>query len=407
MLILGFSLGLVCAMLPVFTFPALLPGFKQEWGLNSTEAGWISGIYFAGYALSVVLLTSLTDLIDARRVCQFSALIGVLGALGFALGASGFWSAMFFRCIGGISMAGTYMPGLKALTDRLDGPIITRATAFYTSSAPFGFAISFLIAGEVSASSGWQTAFGVASFGGIITFLIVTFLITPKTSPAKTSGRIFFDPRQVLRNRETLGYIICYFVHSYELFGFRAWMVAFLVFAAQQNGQNGINPTLLTALIVFLGLPASVCGNELSLRFGRKKSITAVMLVSSMIAFVVAFSALHSVVFTVLAFCVYGIFVMADSSSITAGALQSAPQELRGITLATFSSLGFIGSFMGPVGFGWILDQFSGGELLSDWVMAFASLGMVLLLGPFSLAVLGKDDRNGKNRKLLRMESKV
>ncbi len=31
-------------------FPALLPGFQAEWGLTNTAAGWISGIYFGGYA---------------------------------------------------------------------------------------------------------------------------------------------------------------------------------------------------------------------------------------------------------------------------------------------------------------------------------------------------------------------
>ncbi len=31
-------------------FSALLPGFQAEWGLTNTAAGWISGIYFGGYA---------------------------------------------------------------------------------------------------------------------------------------------------------------------------------------------------------------------------------------------------------------------------------------------------------------------------------------------------------------------
>ena len=388
-LILGLCLSLMSSMQPVFTFSALLPQFQEAWGLTSTEAGWISGVYFAGYAVSVALLTSLTDRMDARRVCQFGALVGVVSACGFALWAEGFWSAMLFRSLGGISLAGTYMPGLKALTDRLEpGTTVTRATAFYTSSFGVGSALSFLAAGTVNAHVGWEAAFVVASTGGLVAFGIVTWLLLPLPPPAQQTDRNFLDPRPVLKNRDSVGYIICYLVHNYELFGFRSWMVAFLTFTALQNGGEAFSPTLLSALVVVLGMPASVTGNELSLRFGRQRVVIAIMLTSALISFGVALSALHSVLVAFLALAVYGVFVMGDSSSITAGALQSAPPELRGITLATYSSLGFIGSFMGPVGFGWVLDQFSGGKELLDWVMAFGSMGVILLFGPLSLLLI-------------------
>ena len=37
-----------------FTFPALLPTFREEWALTNTEGGWLSGIIFGVYALSVL-----------------------------------------------------------------------------------------------------------------------------------------------------------------------------------------------------------------------------------------------------------------------------------------------------------------------------------------------------------------
>ena len=35
------------------TFAAVMPGIAADWGLTASEAGWIGGIYFAGYAASV------------------------------------------------------------------------------------------------------------------------------------------------------------------------------------------------------------------------------------------------------------------------------------------------------------------------------------------------------------------
>ena len=56
-------------MAGVFAFPALLPTFVAEWELSKTEAGWIAGLYFVGYALVAPPgHWRCTDRIDARLV---------------------------------------------------------------------------------------------------------------------------------------------------------------------------------------------------------------------------------------------------------------------------------------------------------------------------------------------------
>ena len=141
----------VLGMLGFSTFPALIPAFEQEWGLTGTDSGWISGIYFAGYVAIVPVLTSLTDRIDPRRVILVSLVIGAAGALGFALWAEGFWSALAFRCLQGAGLAGTYMPGLKALSDATEGSANqSRYVAFYTSSFGIGAGLSYVAAGEIT-----------------------------------------------------------------------------------------------------------------------------------------------------------------------------------------------------------------------------------------------------------------
>ena len=100
-------------------FPTLLPQFFGEWGISNTEAGWINGIYYAGYVFAVIILTSLTDRAAPRDIYLFSTAISAIACLGFAYLAEGFWTAMAFRTLGGIGLAGTYMPGLKMLSDFL------------------------------------------------------------------------------------------------------------------------------------------------------------------------------------------------------------------------------------------------------------------------------------------------
>ena len=63
------SFGLITNLVPLATFAAMIPAVDRTWGLNASEAGWIGGIYFAGYAMSVPVLASATG--RARRPVDF------------------------------------------------------------------------------------------------------------------------------------------------------------------------------------------------------------------------------------------------------------------------------------------------------------------------------------------------
>ena len=115
------ALGLMANLAPIATFAAVMPEITAAWGLRASEAGWISGIYFAGYAAAVPILASLTDRIDGRWVFAGSSLVGAAASLAFAGYADGFWIALVLRFLGGIALAGVHMPGLKLLAERTAG----------------------------------------------------------------------------------------------------------------------------------------------------------------------------------------------------------------------------------------------------------------------------------------------
>ena len=61
----------ILAQIGAFSVPALLPELISQWSLSNTEAGWVTGIFYAGYTLSVPVLVSLTDRVDPRTVYLF------------------------------------------------------------------------------------------------------------------------------------------------------------------------------------------------------------------------------------------------------------------------------------------------------------------------------------------------
>jgi len=394
----------IFSMLGAVTFPALLPQFVDLWHLSKTDAGWINGIYYAGYLLAVPVLVSLTDRVAPRPIYLFSLALGALSSLGFATATDGFWSAMVFRALGGIGLAGSYMPGLKLLSDHLEhlgpGRDHSRAIAFYTSSFGIGTSLSFFVAGEAAQMWGWQTAFGIAVAGPVLAIVVSIALLPAKDPrPHQAPSTHLLDFRPVLRCKPAMAYVLAYTVHNFELFAYRSWMVAFLVYAASTTPGQGtlIAATSWAAIANLLGLPASVLGNEFARRIGRHKAITIITLISAVLACVLGFSAELPFWIVVSLVLVYGLTITGESSSVTAGVVGAAPEGYRGATMAVHSCIGFTGAFAGPLMFGVALDLTSatgvGGETTASWGWAFALSGAVIALSPLFILVLGKTRR--------------
>ena len=402
-LIAVFCLAQIVSLAGFSSFPALLPEFLALWQLSSTEAGWINGIYFGAYMTAVPVLASLTDRVAAMRVYVAAALVTALASLGFAFIAGDFWSALVFRALAGAGLAGTYMPGLKALTDRMPEKKRSRAVAYYTAFFSIGVALSFLFAGQVEAWLDWRWAFALAALGPLIAIGLLLVLAGPATGAAtKRPEGALLDFRPVLRNRRVLAYVLAYWAHNWELFAFRSWLVAFLVFAqgmapAGSFGQDW-SPTTIATLVILLGLPASVFGNESAERYGRRRMVSVIMLGSALLGCLFGFASGFPVVAIVAIALLYSLTVSGDSASITAGAIGAATPERQGATMAVHSLVGFFGAFLGPLVFGIVLDLGGGKESALAWGLAFASSGLAVACGPLALALLDRNPVVDKER---------
>jgi len=384
----------VVGMTGFSVFPALLPGFINEWALSNTQAGWINGILYGGYLLAVPVLVSLTDRLPAKRIYFLSMALSGLACLGFALFAEGLWSGLFFRALIGIGLAGTYMPGLRILSDHVEGPIQSRAIAFYTASFSIGAALSFLMAGEISSNYDWQLAAAVSAGGPLLALMMVSPVL-PRELPQDhvEPDTHLLDFRPVLKCRAAMGYVLAYTAHNFELFNLRSWMVAYLVFAQGlvEPGYEMWSATAAATFVTLLGLPSSVIGNELSNRFGRQRVITIIMLSSAVLSTVIGFLAGNVPYWLIIGFfIVYGITVTADSASITSGVVAAAPKGYRGATMAVHSCIGFSGAFLGPLIFGVMLDV---GPAISvpPWGLAFVVTGLAVAMGPLALRLFRAD----------------
>jgi MFS family permease len=381
----------------IMYFPALLPSFQAEWALTNTEAGMISGIYFGGYAAAVPFLVSLTDRVDTRIIYLLSAGLGAISMIGFGLLAQGTWTATAFRLLAGISFAGTYMPGVRALSDQISGAKQSRAITFYISSIGIGTAVSVFLAGWLTGNLGWRWAAILMGFGPLAGVVIFAFAVKPKPpEPSDQAVSSFFlDFRPALRNRPARGYMLGYAAHCWELFGFRSWMVAFMFFSVSLKPEINSKISLqnLATLILLAGVPASILGNEGALHWGRRRFITLIMLISGFIGCVIGFAASQTFILVAGLCFAYWIAIMTDSGSLTAGLVSAAKTEETGRTMALYSFVGLSMGFLAPLAVGAVLDIAGNG--IVGWGAAFASLGLVAMSGTVWLRLFRGNHEEG------------
>jgi predicted MFS family arabinose efflux permease len=382
--IVAMCVGQLGSLLPHVVVPSILAAFLiPEWHLSGAQAGLLAGSGAAGYMLTVPVLATLTDRIDARKILIAGSALSALGTFLFGMFASGLWSGALFNAVAGVGFAGAYMPGLKALTDRLAPGDSSRAITLYTSSFSFGVGLSFLVSQLVAESFEWRAAFFVTALGPMV-MLLVCFLLRP-IEPKPAQGRLL-DFAPVFRNTQAMGFILGYGAHCFELYGIRTWLVASWTFVAMRNSDSWIlTPVVVSVLFSLLAMPASIIGNELAIKFGRHRAISAVMFSSAVVALLIGLFAAKSSWFLLPLIVIYAITVPADSGALTSGMTMAANPSYRGATMATHSTVGFSLSALGAWAVGVALDAAGGPLSPSAWMAAFSVLAAGILLGPVAL----------------------
>lgn len=382
----------VLVQIGAFTLPALLPEYIARWDLSKTEAGWLIGIFFAAYVVTVPVLVALTDRVPTRGVYMVGAGMTALSHIGFAFLAEGFWSGMVLRAMAGIGWAGCYMPGLRAIADRLEGNAQSRAVSLHAAGVGLSGAGSFLVSGAIDSVAGPTGAF---LFGGVAACLsfVLAILVMParRSSHARPADpRALLDFRPVFRNRRAMAWIAGYTVHTWELAALRAWGVTFLTIAATQMNPPAWlpAPTVLFTAAGLVGIVVSISGNESAQKWGRMRIVTLAMSSAAILSLTAGWTIAASALLATVLVIVWNATIYLDSSALTAGTVGAADPALRGATMGLHSMCGYTGGFLGPLGVGLALD-FAGDNIALGWGLGFGHLAVITLAGLFVLRRLG------------------
>lgn len=371
-----------------FSGTAAAPVLKNAWSLNDVQAAWLTTSVQIGFILGTFLyaVLNIADVFKTRNVFFLSALGGALFNSGFALVSTSLGSALVFRFLTGISLAGVYPVGMKLVAQRYRRDLGWRL-GILVGSLTLGTAIpnAFFAAG---ARAPWRMLLLVASLlavgGGLLVKLGIGDGPYLRESPPFAVRAAF----RVFRNRRFRLQAFGYFGHMWELYAF--WSLA-ASFAAASFGRHGgkspIPLPLLAFLIIGIGVFGCLLGGWVSRHTGER-NVALVSLVASLLFCLLSgflFSAPPLILIPAL--LLWGVFVVSDSPQFSALAVQLCTPEYTGTALTIQNGIGFAVSAVSIQCIAWLSQKIG-------WPGAFCCLAVGPLFGALAMARLGKQPKD-------------
>ena len=238
----------------------------------------------------------------------------------------------------GFFLAGIYPVGMKIAADYYEKGL-GRALGYLVGALVFGKAFPYLIKsfdlGNDFASV-IKTTSTFCMLGGLLLWIFIPN--GPFRKPSKklklTAGPKLF--KIVGFRKAAFGY----FGHMWELYAFWGFL-PFALKAFNSLGEHKIFVAFWTSIIIALGGFSCIVGGHLSLRHGSKNVAVIALIISGSLCLVSPLLFNFSPYIFLLAFCLWGMAVTADSPQFSSMVASVVPADLKGTALTLVNCIGF------------------------------------------------------------------
>ena len=333
--------ALVLSMTTWFSATAVVPQLREEWGISSTAAAWLTIAvqlgFVAGALLSSVL--NVADVHSPRTVILVGA-AGAAAANSLLAVVDRPALAVPLRFATGFFLAGVYPPALKLMATWFRAGRGT-ALGILVGALTVGSAAPHLVNGLGGLD--WRLVVYVTSAltlaGGVVARVAVPE--GPFPFPRAT-----FDPRQarlVFANRAVRLASFGYFGHMWELYAMWAWFVVFFSHLEERARGGRIDESAAFASFAVIAVGGLGCwvGGVLGDRWGRAETTSLMMVVSGSCALLIGLLVGSPPWLVLLVALVWGFAVVADSAQFSTLVTEASDQAYVGTALTLQLALGF------------------------------------------------------------------
>lgn len=368
------------------TFYLLLPSLVRELDLSYSQAGFLITIRVVANLAVNIPSGILVDLIGQKALLMALALI-FTGIPYFLVGMSHsfFWVALFMAFVG----VGNYLWHPAAVSTLSEKYPDRRgfAIAIHAVGPNVGEGIAPLLVGVLLLFLSWRTVLFVNLIPGIvIAFILWKFLFGKLETRAASSGALSFTEyltgmKKLARNPSILLLVFVAGMRSMTQQGLHTFLPIYLT---HHLGLSSALAGLYLSITQTAGMIGTPIAGTISDRTGRKRVLTAGLLSTSVVLFILAYFQMTWLFITALA--LLGFFLYAVRPVIWAWVLDLGPKELGGSMVSFFSGSQSLLSSLSPVICGFIADRW--GILAS-----FYFLASTVLLANFAVLAIREEKK--------------
>lgn len=361
------------------------PRMQADLHIDPVGWGWVTGIFTLSYCLFEIPVGALGDRIGARSVLTgivlwwsaFTSLTGVM---------TRYYALLVTRFLFGAGEAGAF-PNSGVVVARWFAPSQRASmSGLVLAASQTGGAIAPLLVVPVQMRYGWRAAFILFGMFGAIWSAVwyAWFRDTPAEkmglpgheSARHRAGGHSFPWRTALRSKSVLALLAVAFCYVYVYNFFQTWFHTFLV-----KGRGFSEESLLLSALPYVvagcaNLAGGAASDALVRRLGRTRGRRLIGIASLTAAGVFTIAAMvtrHQLLTVVLLAFVYGAISFQQSGVF--GVCLDIGHRHAGAITGLMNTSSQIGSLIGTVGYGYIVDRFH------SYDAPFVPMAAVLFIG--------------------------
>ncbi len=379
------GLGWLFDAMDVGILAFVIAALHEDWGLTSSQMGWIGSVNSIGMAVGAFVFGIYADRVGRKKIFIITLLL-----FSIASGISAFTTTlaafMILRFFVGMGLGGELPVASTLVAESVPAKERGRVIVLLESFWAAGWLVAAVISYFIIPSFGWRVALLLTALPAFYAlYLRINLPDSPQFSAKKDVLRsVSTNIKEVWSKkyrRPTLMLWIVWFTVVFSYYGMFLWLPSVMVF----KGFTLIQSFQYVLIMTLAQLPGYFSAAWLIERMGRKFVLVTYLIGTAISA--LAFGNADTITLLIVAGAFLSFFNLGAWGALYAYSPEQYPTVIRGTGTGMAASFGRVGGVLGPLLVGSLLTAGIGINII------FGIFCVSILIGALAVAFLGTETK--------------